>query len=78
MTPAETLVAELGSLAVAGAIIACGREAVKRNWIKISFSFGITTPDGRSARPRQKAATMPAGSADVTAALPADQLLRAS
>lgn len=52
MTPAEIVVAEVGGFTLAGAVIGVAREALKRNWVKVSFSFGITSPDARFLKPR--------------------------
>ena len=47
MTTSETVLVIIGGFLLAGAVLAVAREAVKRNWIACSFSFRITTPDGR-------------------------------
>lgn len=47
MSPAEIETIIIGSFASFGAVVAVAREAVKRNWIACSFSFRVTTPDGR-------------------------------
>lgn len=56
MNGPEAIVAEAGGFLLLGAVLAVTREAVRRNWIKVSFSFGITTPDARLLKPPPKAA----------------------
>jgi len=51
MTPPEAIVAETGGFLLLGAVLAVAREAVRKNWVKVSVSFGITTPAARQAPP---------------------------
>jgi hypothetical protein len=60
VTGLEGETAIVGSLLLAGAVLAVAREAVRRNWVKVSFSFGVTTPDARLLKPRAEVRQPPA------------------
>lgn len=47
MTPAEAVIAEVGGFLFLGAALAVTREALRKNWIKLSLSASITKPADR-------------------------------
>jgi len=51
VSAAEVLTAEAGGFLFAGAVLAVARECVRKNWVKVSVSFGITTPAARQVPP---------------------------
>ena len=79
MTRADIHDIVLTACILAAVIVAFFAAGFALGWLEASVSLRFVPPWKRKAsEPRQKAATMPAGSADATSALPADQLRRAS
>lgn len=79
MTHADIHDIVLTACILAAVVVAFFAAGFALGWLEASVSLRFVPPWKRKASgPRQKAATMPAGSADATSALPADQLRRAS
>jgi hypothetical protein len=54
VTPAEAIIAEAGGFLVLGEVVYLVYLAIKRNYLKGSFSLGITAPDGRFMKPSKE------------------------